>query len=45
MQSLEHFAHAPQESDGYQRNNTGPGTLSALRVPSSPIHGLHWCGS
>ena len=22
MQSLEHFAHAPQESDGYQRNNT-----------------------
>ena len=22
MHSLEHFAHAPQESDGYQRNNT-----------------------
>ena len=22
MQSLEHFAQAPQESDGYQRNNT-----------------------
>lgn len=22
MKSMEHFAHAPQESDGYQRNNT-----------------------